>query len=181
MSVSRFTTKLLATALVFTILPGLRAADKDAKVVGNVTDANYKDGWIKIRVDGEEEETKYTYDQSKFDLPNKLHIFVVGRVEIVYKLNDDTRQVVTIKKVMPKVATGTVTGVVLYNHEWWVEVKPKNGPPEGYATHFNQKGKPTKEDVKALEKGDIVTIRYVTDFERHRIESLKKVGKEEKK
>jgi len=177
----RFPAKLLVTVLLFALLPVLQAADKDTKVVGIVTDANYKDGWIKIRVDGEEEETKYTYDKSKLDLPNKLHIFVVGRVEIVYKLNDDTRQVVTIKKVTPKVATGTVTGVVLYNHEWWVEVKPKNGPPEGYATHFNQKGKPTKDDVKALEKGDIVTIRYVTDFERHRMESLKKVGKEENK
>jgi len=176
----RLLVKLLVTAVVFAALPSLWAADKDNKVVGIVTDANYKEGWIKVRTDGEDEETKYSYDKSKFDLPNKMHIFVVGRVEIVYKLNDDARQVVNIKKVMPK-ASGTVTGVVLYNHEWWVEVKPKNGPPEGYATHFNQKGKPTKEDVKALEKGDIVTIQYVTDFERHRIESLKKVGKEEKK
>jgi hypothetical protein len=177
----RLSVKLLATALVFTMLPGLWAADKDNKVVGIVTEAKYDgDAWIKIRVDGEEQETKYSYDKSKFDLPKKMHIFVVGRVEIIYKLNGDEREVVSIKKVMPK-ATGTVTGVVLYNHEWWVEVKPKNGPPEGYATHFNQKGKPTKDDVKALEKGDIVTIQYVTDFERHRIETLKKVGKEEKK
>ena len=53
---------------------------------------------------------------------------------------------------------------------FWVEVKPANGPPEGFASGIPNKSKEIVETLKILQKGDTVTIRYYTDFERHRIQ-----------
>ena len=57
---------------------------------------------------------------------------------------------------------------------FWVEVKPANGPPEGFASGIPNKSKEIVETLKILQKGDTVTIRYYTDFERHRIQVIQK-------
>ena len=143
-----------------------------------------QDSWITVKADGEDRPVKYVWDkEAKSRLPAEMKaIFVVARVQVTYKSNKDVRELVGIKKAKAK-ATGTVTGVVLDNHGWWVEVKPKSGPTDGYAVNFpfDQDDARTRaekealmERVKALQKGDLVTIRYFTDFERHRIEGLQK-------
>ena len=55
-------------------------------------------------------------------------IFNASRVQLTYKKDGDSRQLVSIRA-SPK-ASGTVTGLVVkvYN-DFWVEVKPKNGFP----------------------------------------------------
>jgi len=143
-------------------------------VSGNVTDR--RDNWLMVRADGEEDPVKYVIppDASKRMLLDLQGIFVVGRVRLVYELKDDSRQLISIKKVVLK-TVGTVTGEVLHTYDWWVEVKPKNGPPEGYALQFMADPKHEMADkLKTLKVGDIVTIKFFTDFERHRIEALMK-------
>jgi hypothetical protein len=143
-------------------------------VSGNVTDRG--DDWLMVRADGEVDPVKYVVpdDASKRMLLDLQGIFVVGRVRLTYELKDNTRKLLSIKKVVLKTA-GTVTGEVLHTYDWWVEVKPRDGPPEGYALQFMADPKhemATK--LKSLNVGDIVTIKFTTDFERHRIESLVK-------
>jgi hypothetical protein len=135
-----------------------------------------RDTWLTIRPDGEAEPVRY-------DLPaepgRKLRqdwqsIFTVGRVRLVYQQIGDSRQLVSIKKHVPKSA-GIVTGEVLRNNGWWIEVKPRNGPPEGYAAHFpSEKSVEVMAQLKELKPGDVVTIQFITDFERHRIDAIRK-------
>src|SRR5690349_2006495 len=77
--------------------PAVWAADKDkpkdgGTVKGVVIDK--RDNWLTVRADGEEEPVKYVLGDS----PNPAllqafkGIFNVSRVELVYKLNGDTRQ-----------------------------------------------------------------------------------------
>lgn len=68
-----------------------------------------------------------------------------------------------------------MTGVVVkvYN-EFWVEVKPKKGPSDAYAPGANYNNKAFMEKLKGLKPGDSVTIKFYTDFERHRILTLQK-------
>jgi hypothetical protein len=49
-------------------------------------------------------------------------------------------------------------------------VKPKNRPLDGYAISWPPGNMVA--GLKALKKGDRVTIRFHTDVERHRIETL---------
>jgi hypothetical protein len=65
---------------------------------------------------------------------------------------------------------GTVTGEVQFSNDFWVAVKPKNGPLDGYAISWPPGSMVA--GLKALKKGDVVTIRFHTDVERHRIETL---------
>ena len=157
-----------------TVAAETAASQQGIAVLGNVTDR--RDNWLMVRADGDEEPVKYVIppDASKRMLLDLQAIFVVGRVRLTYGLKDDTRQLVSIKKVVLN-TVGTVTGEVLHNHDWWVEVKPKNGPPEGYALQFMADPKHEMANkLKSLKAGDIVTIKFMTDFERHRIESLVK-------
>ncbi len=143
-------------------------------VSGNVIDR--KDNWLMIRADGEEDPVKYVLppDASKRMLLDLQGIFTVGRVRLVYELKDESRQLISIKKVVPK-TVGTVTGEVLHTYDWWVEVKPKNGPPEGYALQFTaDTNHEMANKLKTLKAGDTVTIKFMTDSERHRIEALVK-------
>jgi hypothetical protein len=49
-------------------------------------------------------------------------------------------------------------------------VKPKNGLLDGYAISWPPGNMVAR--LKALKKGDMVTIKFHTDVERHRIDSL---------
>ena len=107
-----------------------RAADKDAPkpVSGILVDTN--DKWIKVKTDGDEEPTQYTIGDAEKKMMKSANIFTVQRVQVTYKLDGSTRQLVSIRK-LPSKGAGTVTGEVLavYNN-FWVEVKPKDGPPD---------------------------------------------------
>jgi hypothetical protein len=158
-----------------------KEAPKSGTVSGTVTDK--KDKTITVRPDGAEDPVTYDFSAStdKAMLNALNHIFSVGRVQLTYKMDGDTRRLVSIKKIVLR-PTGTVTGVVLHNNGWWIEVKPTNGPSEGYAAHFPfEKAKDIMDKMKGLEKGDIVTITFVTDGERHRIDTLQKTGTTKKK
>jgi hypothetical protein len=68
-----------------------------------------------------------------------------------------------------------VTGVVVKVYDnFWVEVKPKGVVSDAYAPGANFNNKEFMDMLKGLQKGDVVTITYNTDFERHRILSMKK-------
>jgi hypothetical protein len=174
---------LCAVVLLAAPRPGpvTSAAEQDTPkqggtVAGIVTDK--RDTWIKVRADGEEEPVTYVLGDSpdKKTLKAFKGIFTVSRVQLVYKSNGDSRQLVSIRKQATR-AAGTVTGVVLHAYDWWVEVKPKNGRPDGYAANFPfDKNKDVVEKLKGLKKGDVVTIQFTTDFERHRIVTLRKIG-----
>jgi hypothetical protein len=66
---------------------------------------------------------------------------------------------------------GTVTGEVKFSNDFWVAVKPKDGPLDGYAISWPPGDMVAR--LKALKKGDRVTITFHTDVERHRIETMK--------
>ncbi|HVC97852.1 MAG TPA: hypothetical protein VND64_29545, partial [Pirellulales bacterium] len=71
-----------------------------------------------------------------------------------------------------------MTGEVVKNYGWWIEVKPKKGVSDGYACNFPfDENKEMMEKLKDLKQGDSVTITYTTDFERHRIMTLRKNAK----
>ena len=134
------------------------------------------DAWVMVKADGDEDAATYVVDpgSSKRLLLDLQGIFSVARVRLVYQPDGDTRHLISIKTQVPR-ASGTVTGEVLQNHEWWVEVKPKNAPTEGYAVHFPfDKNEEMMEKLKGLKRGDVVTITFTTDSERHRIETLRK-------
>jgi hypothetical protein len=175
---------LLAAAV---LAGGVIAADKpkDAKegapvaAAGVVTDI--KPDFVMLWVDGEDAPTKFAFaegfDKNTFGfLPKCKGVFSPDRVQFTYIKGDDGNKVLTMKlpyKVAPPQPMGTVTGVVLFSNDFWVAVKPKAGPLDGYAISW-----PPGEMVarlKALQKGDTVTIKFHTDFERHRIETLQVV------
>lgn len=173
---------LFCAAMLFTVIvppPPAPAADKDAgkqggKVAGILIDK--KDDWLTVKADGEDEPVKYLVgDGSNKKLTKALKsIFNASRVQLTYKKDGDSRQLVSIKRQILK-ASGTVTGVVVkvYN-DFWVEVKPKNGLSDAYAPGANYKDKAFMEKLKGLKPGDSVTIKFNTDGERHRILSLRK-------
>ena len=172
-------TRSLAVALLAALsaVPAAWAADKDAarqesKVAGILID---KTGdWITVKADGEDEPVKYLVDSgSGKKLTDALKgIFNASRVQLTYKPSGDSRQLISIKKQILK-PSGTVTGVVVkvYN-DFWVEVKPKNGLADAFAPGANYNDKEFMARLKGLKPGDSVTIKFHTDFERHRIETL---------
>jgi hypothetical protein len=180
--------RLLSAVVLLTALaacPAVGAADKDkpkdgGTVKGVVIDK--RDNWLTVRADGEEESVKYVLGDS----PNRAvsqafnGIFTLTRVELVYKPHGDARQLVSLRKA-PGRPTGTVTGVVVVTNDWWLLVKPKNAPLDGFAAMAPTAAyKPVLEKIRSCQKGDVVTIRYYTDFERHRIQSIRKVVTEKK-
>jgi hypothetical protein len=175
----------LSAGLILTVL-GLHSAgpaeDKDVskqegKVAGILIDR--KDNWLTVKADGETEPVKYVIgDAIDKKLADALKgIFNASRVQLTYQQTGDSRQLVTIKRQVLR-ASGTVTGeiVKVYN-DFWIEVKPKTGPPDAYAPGVtNYKDKEFMDQLKGLKPGDSVTIKFSTDFERHRIETLRKNG-----
>ncbi len=132
-----------------------------------------------VRADGEEKPTKYLLpERPDARLAAALKgLFTVQRVHITYRLDGDTRHVTSLVRV-PGKASGTVTGKVIAVHDnFWLEVKPSKGPLEGFAAGLPDKSREVLATLKTLRKVDTVTIRYYTDFERHRIISIRKVEK----
>jgi len=151
-----------------------KAARQEGKVSGLLMEKNGE--WLTVKADGEKEPVKYLVgDGSDKKLAEALKsTFNASRVQLTYKQDGDSRKLVSIKKQVLK-ASGTVTGVVVKVHnEFWVEVKPKNGPADAFAPGANYNDKEFMAKLKSLKEGDSVTIKYYTDFERHRIESLRK-------
>ena len=169
---------LFCAAMLFLILgsPSIATAGEkkdEGKVAGILIDK--RDNWLTVKADGEDEPVKYLKGKdsdSKLAEPLKT-IFDASRVQLTYKKDGDSRQLVSIKRQVLK-ASGTVTGVVVnvYN-EFWVEVKPKDGPSDAYAPGANYKDKDFMAKLKGLKPGDSVTIKFNTDFERHRILTLR--------
>jgi hypothetical protein len=150
---------------------------KDSGILsGIVMDRNDKK--LVLKVDGQDEPVEFPFDKNDNKLAKSLKgIFSVARVKVAYKTVDGAKQVVGIEKVGGK-ATGTITGTVLATHDWWIELKPKVGPPDGFAcTYPKELWDATKATIKQLQKDDVVTIDYYTDFERHRIKSIRKAAK----
>jgi hypothetical protein len=157
------------------------AADKDSgKIAGIYIDK--KDGYITVKADGDDEPVKYLLDPSDKKLNDAFKaIFGASRVQLTYKKDGDARRLVSIKRQVLK-ATGTVTGeVVKVYNDFWVEVKPKNGLADTFAPGVdNFKNKDFMAMLKGLQPGDSVTITYTTDFERHRIKTLRKNASQSK-
>jgi len=168
--------------LLFTILESplgalatAKAADKEeGKVAGILIEK--KDNWITVKADGEDAPVKYLVgkDSDKKLVEALKTIFNASRVQLTYKKDGDSRQLVSIKKQVLK-ASGTVTGVVVQVYDqFWVEVKPKDGPSDAYAPNAaNYNNKEFMAKLRGLKKGDSVTITFTTDFERHRILTLR--------
>lgn len=154
------------------------AADNDpaiVKVAGIMVDFDLKANWITVKADGENQPIKYLVPAE-----NKLtdvlgeSVFPASRVQLTYKQDGDSRRLVSIKKQVLRGA-GTVTGVVVKVHnDFWVELKPKGGLADAYAPGAKYNDKVFMGGLKALQPGDSVTIKFYTDFERHRIEELRK-------
>jgi hypothetical protein len=157
------------------------AAQDDGKVAGILIEK--KDNWLTVKADGEDEPVKYLVakDADKKLVETLKKTFNASRVQLTYKKDGDSRQLVSVKKQAVK-ASGTVTGVVFKVYDqFWVEVKPKDGPADAFApgaTKHNNKEFMAK--LRGLKKGDSVTITFNTDFERHRILTLRKNDDEAK-
>jgi uncharacterized glyoxalase superfamily protein PhnB len=133
------------------------------------------DKWLTVKADGDDEPVKYLVakgaDKKLVDALKT--IFNASRVQLTYKKDGDSRQLVSIKRQVLK-ASGTVTGVVVKVHnKFWIELKPKDGPANAYAPGANYNDKEFTAKLNGLKKGDSVTITFNTDFERHRILTLR--------
>jgi hypothetical protein len=166
------------TLLLYRSSPVALAADKDAKefggtVAGILIEKHVE--WILVKADGEAEAVKYEVGVANKKLNESLKsIFDACRVQLTYKKDGDARALVVIKRQILK-DSGTVTGeVVKVYNDFWVEVKPKKGLADAYAPGANYNDKNFMEQLKGLKAGDSVTITFTTDFERHRISTLRK-------
>ncbi len=159
---------------------GVVAADgpKDAKpgkpiaAAGVLTD-NKKD-FAMIWVDGEDAPAKFvlaeSFDKNTFGFPPKCKgVFVPDRVQFTCIKGDDGNKVLAMHRAKTPL-NGKVTGEVHFSNDFWVAVKPKNGLLDGYAISWPPGDMVAR--LKALKKGDMVTIKFHTDVERHRIDSL---------
>jgi hypothetical protein len=162
---------VLAGALVANAAP---AAQDDTAVAGILVEK--KDNWITVKADGEKELVKYVFPK---DADKKLAetfkgVFNACRVKLTYKKVGDERQIVGIQRQVLK-KSGTISGEVVKVYDnFWVEIKPKEGLNDAFAPGFdNFKDKDFMATLRGLQAGDQVTITYDTDFERHRIQSLK--------
>jgi hypothetical protein len=148
--------------------PG-RDTEKEGKIAGIMIDKG--DGWITVKADGEDEPIKYLVPRGadKRLTAALKTAFNAARVQITYKKDGDTRQLVSLRKQILR-ASGTVTGTVVKVYsDFWVEVKPKDGPSDAYAPGINYKDKEFMAKLRGLKPGDSVTITFNTDGERHRI------------
>ncbi len=165
---------LLAGGIIAADRPKDAKPDKPITALGVLTDNDRKKDFIMIWVDGDDAPTKFAlgedFDKSTFDFPPKgKAVFVPDRVHFTYIKGDDDNKVLAMQRVKTPLK-GTVTGEVQFSNDFWVAVKPKNEPLDGYAINWPPGDMVAR--LKALKKGDRVTIRFHTDVERHRIEAL---------
>jgi hypothetical protein len=145
---------------------------EDIKVAGILIEK--KDKWITVKADGDDEPVKYVInDADKKVVEAMKGIFNASRVQLTYKKDGESRQLAGIKRQALK-DKGKVTGIVVKVYDdFWVEVKPKDGPSDAFAPGAtNYKDKDFMAKLRGLKKGDSVTITFATDFERHRILTL---------
>jgi hypothetical protein len=151
-----------------------KKAEKDSTVAGILI--TKKDDEITVKADGEDEPVKYLINkESGKKLTEALKtVYNASRVQLTYKKDGDDRHLVSIKRQVLK-ASGTVTGEVIKVYDdFWIEVKPKKESSDAYAPNVaNYKDKDFMERLKGLKAGDIVTITFNTDNERHRILTMK--------
>ena len=134
---------------------------------------------LTFMADGEDEPQKYTLEGADARTMEVMKsIFPICRVRIAYKEDGDVRHIVGIEKIATR-PTGVFIGEVMFvENNFWLAVKPKNGPPDAFALGFDSnKGGPLVDLLKSLQKGDLVAIKYTTDFERHRIAEMQKKEK----
>jgi hypothetical protein len=138
-------------------------------------DFDRKNNWITVKADGDDDPVKYLIDPSNRKLAERLQtVFNASRVRLTYKAEGDSRRLVNIQRQILQ-ESGTVTGVVVKVHnDFWIELKPKKGVADAFAPGANYNDKAFMTKLKALQPGDLVTIRFTTDFERHRIVALRK-------
>jgi hypothetical protein len=136
---------------------------------GLMTD--FKDNYMLVQLDDQEEPIKFVFGPGiTIPVLTKHGIFPCNRISFKYKTDGDDKKVVDAQKI-PGKQGGIVIGTVIkvYNN-FWVSVKPKNGMIEGFA--LGGGGKDSAEVLKSLNPGDLVAIKYATDFERHRIQQI---------
>jgi len=163
---------LLASGVILADSPKDAKPGKHISAMGVLTDN--KPDFAMIWVDGEDAPTKFTlaegFDKNTFGFPPKCKgVFVSDRVQFTYTKGDGGNKVLAMHRARTPLK-GTVTGEVQFSNDFWVAVKPKNGPLDGYAISWPPGSMVA--GLKALKKGDVVTIRFHTDVERHRIETL---------
>ena len=173
----------LAVVMLISVLPPARpssAAQKrsstqEIRVAGILFDFDRTNNWLSVKADGEEAPVKYLIDPSDETLAEQLKpVFNASRVRLTYKTEGDARQLVSIQRQILQ-ASGTVTGIVVkVNNDFWIELKPRKGLADADAPGANYNDKAFMAKLRALKPGDSVTIRFTTDFERHRIVSLRK-------
>ncbi len=145
------------------------AVEEKGKIAGILIEK--KENWITVKADGEKEPVKYVLGKNadKKLMEAFKTVFNASRVQLTYKKVGDSRELVSINRQILKKA-GTVTGVVVKVYDnFWVEIKPKDGPANAFAPGVNFKDKAFMDSLRSLKPGDSVTITYGTDFERHRI------------
>ncbi len=172
---------LAALLVILVAVPALVADDKDKPKEGSVMGLiiEKKDKMMSVKADGETETVNYYLpdgaEKRMVDAFQK-ELFNVSRVELKYKLDGDKRILTAFRRHIPgNKLNGTITGEVVEIHnKWWIEVKPKDGVVDGFAPGYEtkEKAKAIEDQIKDLKKGDIVTIKFTTDFERHRIQTL---------
>ena len=175
--------KMLSVVMLVTVLrPALSASaaqksasKKEGRVAGILFDIDKKNHWLTVKADGEDSPVKYVIDPSDKILDEELQpVFNASRVRLTYTTEGDSRRLLSIQRQIIQ-ASGTVTGVVVKVHnDFWVEVKPRRGVANAFAPGNNYNDKAFMAKLKALQPGDSVTIQFTTDFERHRILSLRK-------
>jgi hypothetical protein len=163
--------------LLGALTPAARPADKATPKKGGVVRGilmESGDKWVKVWGDREKDPITYPFRPGS---EKKIQKGMKGtcratRVQLTYQREGDKRQLVAIRSVMRR-NRGVVMGVVVYNDGgWWVVLKFKNWLRDAYAV----KDAAGKDQVKGLQTGDVVTLRYSTDSERHRIEAFRKTG-----
>jgi hypothetical protein len=133
---------------------------------------------LTFMADGDDEPQNYTLEGAdKRTLEIMKAIFPMSRMRIAYKQDGDVRRIVGVEKIVSK-STGVFIGEVMFvKNNFWLAVKPRNGPPDAFALAFPaEKGGPIVDLMKSLKKGDVVAVKYNTDFERHRIVEMQKKG-----
>jgi hypothetical protein len=133
---------------------------------GLMTD--FKDNYMMVQLDDQEEPIKFIFGPG-LSIPaiTKQGIFPCNRINFKYKTEGDDKKVLAAEKLAGR-PNGVVIGkaIKVYNN-FWVSVKPTNGGMiEGFALGAS---KGPADVLKTVNPGDLVAIKYATDFERHRI------------
>jgi hypothetical protein len=158
------------------------AADQDsAKRTGSISGilVAMNNNSIDVKVDdGGENPVRYYFDNDsdKALLDALKTVSGICRVRLTCREDGNTLRLTSVAREASP-ATGTVTGLVVRTYGWWIEVKPADGPPDGYLVQYPfAKHKTMVDKVKAMRPGDTVAIQFTTDREGHRIESLERTA-----